>query len=85
MSFEIKKPERPPVYISDRRLYLAEDKSTVVEEGDLRARTLLVGEGSEIEQTTAHALGIELVDGKLETPAQRGAAQPAPAEEPTEL
>jgi hypothetical protein len=45
---------------SDRRLYLAEDGQTVVEEGDPRAATLLVGEGGELSAEDAKRYGVTL-------------------------
>lgn len=80
MPFEIRKPKGPAMYVSDRALCLAEDKETVVESTDVRARYLLVGAGSEIEQELAHELGLELVDGKFVTPEQRASAAAEPSE-----
>ena len=45
---------------SDRRLYLTADKSRVVEEGDLEAAYLLVGEGGELEDELAARYGLSL-------------------------
>jgi len=44
--------------ISDKRLYLAADGETVVEDGDARANTLLVGAGSEIADDDARRYGL---------------------------
>lgn len=40
-------------YISTRRLYLTADGATVVEEGDARAATLLVGVGGQLSDEDA--------------------------------
>lgn len=44
-------------YVSDRRLYLTAD-GRVVDEGDEAARTLLVGEGCELDDATAAQYGL---------------------------
>lgn len=44
--------------ISDKRLYLAADGETVVEDGDARANTLLVGAGGEIADDDARRYGL---------------------------
>lgn len=46
------------MYTSDRRLYLAADGETVVEEGDPRAATLLVGEGGQLSVEDAARYGL---------------------------
>lgn len=45
-------------YIAERRLYLAEDEKTVVEEGDPRAAFLLAPEGGEVPEDRAIELGL---------------------------
>lgn len=44
-------------FTSDRRLYLTAD-DTVVEEGDVRAVSLLIGEGGTIDAATAKRYGL---------------------------
>jgi hypothetical protein len=56
---------------ADRRLYLSED-GRVVEEGDEAARTLLIGEGSEMPLADARKYG--LVD---DAPAEEAPAEKA--------
>lgn len=46
--------------ISDRRLYLAEDGVTVVEHGDPRGASLLVGQGCEIDEDELDRLGVSI-------------------------
>jgi hypothetical protein len=50
---------------SDRRLYLAKDEKTMVEEGGEEARYLLVAEGGEIPPDTVKRLGLEVKGGKV--------------------
>lgn len=45
-------------FVLDRPLYLTEDKKTVVEEGDPRARFVLGVAGSEIPDEQAKELGL---------------------------
>lgn len=45
-------------YRSDKRLYLNNDRSKVVEEGDADAAFLLVGEGGEISDQEAKQYGL---------------------------
>lgn len=52
-------------YISDRRLYVTEDRSEVVEEGDPRAAFLLAGENCEISSDDVAAHGLGWKDGKI--------------------
>lgn len=56
---------RPTAIIADRRLYLAADRTTVVEEGDRRAAFLLAGQGSEIPAAEVERLGLSLDDGRV--------------------
>jgi len=46
-------------FISDRRLYLTADRSSVVEEGDPGAAYLLVGEGGEVSTAVARQYGLK--------------------------
>lgn len=46
-------------FTSDRRLYLTADDE-VVEDGDERAATLLVGAGGEVDDATAKRYGLKL-------------------------
>jgi hypothetical protein len=62
---------------SDRRLYLTED-GQVVEEGDERAATLLVGEGGELSAEDAKRYGVTLKAVKDAT------AEPVQAEQPAD-
>ena len=50
---------------SDRRLCLAADEKTVVEDGDADARFLLCSAGGEIPPATVKRLGLEVTDGKV--------------------
>ena len=50
---------------SDRRLYLARDKSRVLEEGDKGAGWLFATPGSQITEPAASAYGLEYRDGKV--------------------
>lgn len=52
--------------ISDRRLCLASDRHTVVEETDVRAASLLCPAGGMISSDDAARLCLELVDGKVQ-------------------
>lgn len=55
--------------ISDRRLFLAADKQTVVEDGDPEAAYLLAGEGCEIFTDEVQRLGLTVDDdGKVVLP-----------------
>lgn len=45
-------------YISNKRLFVTEDRSTVVAEDDPRARFLLVGEGGELPDAVAAQYGL---------------------------
>lgn len=55
-------------FTADRRLYLAVDRLTVVEEGDQRACFLLANTGDDITKEQARTLGLEYEDGKIVTP-----------------
>src|SRR3954468_11491512 len=71
MTFTIKLPdtERPapktPALTGDRRLYLAADGHTLVEEGDARARWLLCATGHAIPGPDVERLCLALVDGRV--------------------
>ncbi|MFI6883373.1 hypothetical protein [Streptosporangium canum] len=66
-----------------RRLYLTEDKSRVVEEGDLEAATLLCSAGGEVSHATAQRYGLlEKTEPTPKPAAQErasGAEKPDPA------
>jgi hypothetical protein len=61
--FEKENPPMSQNQIAAQRLYLTEDKSKLVGEGDTRAATLYAAEGDEIPAAMAEKFG--LVDGKL--------------------
>lgn len=46
------------MWISDRRLFLTADKGRVVEDGDVEARFLLVGQGGELPMAQAERYGL---------------------------
>lgn len=54
-----------PSLTADRRLYLATDGVTVVEESDPRAALLLAGAGCEIPIPDAQRYRLSLVDGRV--------------------
>lgn len=66
-------------YTSDRRLFLAADGVTVVEEGDARAATLLVGEGGQLSDADARRYGLiaDEAKAKASPPANKAKAGPA--------
>lgn len=70
------------MFTSDRRLYLTAD-DTVVEEGDTRAVSLLVGEGCQVDATTAKRYGLVKAEpepeAKAKAPAGNKAVSKAPA------
>lgn len=70
----------------DRELYLTEDKKTVVEADDPRARYVLGVEGSEISDEQAQELGLLKVERKDTKPLAEEAEQPdqAKAKEPAQ-
>lgn len=80
LSYQRDTPPEPVGLIADRRLCLAGDQKTVVEEGDPRAAFLLVAEGSVIPTIDASALGLSVVGGRIVQGASVGDA-PAPATE----
>ena len=60
-------------YTSDKRLYLTRE-GEVVEEGDERAATLLVGEGGQLSDAQAAQYGLT---GKQDAPKSAGGDVPA--------
>jgi hypothetical protein len=50
---------------ADRRLYLAADQQTVVEDGDPRAAFLLATPGTEISEADAKRLGLSEEEGQV--------------------
>jgi hypothetical protein len=46
------------MYVSDRRLYVTADRECLVEEGDPKARFLLVAEGGELSMEEARRYGL---------------------------
>lgn len=72
---------------SDKRLYLAADGETVVEDGDMRANTLLVGAGCEISDDEARRYGLMPKAAEPKQPARdvpdwSGVKEPEPEKEP---
>lgn len=67
MALEIRKAEAAAVgIIADRRLYLTADKARVVEDGDPSAAFLFATPGVVIPAAEATALGLEVVDGRVQ-------------------
>ncbi len=72
-------------YVSEKRLYLADDGKTVVEEGDPRAATLLVGVGGTLSDEDAKRYGLaddgekDKAKAKADAPANK--AKSAPSED----
>lgn len=64
----------------DRELYLTEDKKTVVEAGDPRARFVLGVEGSEIPDEQAEELGLVKISRKATKPLVQETAEVEPEE-----
>lgn len=81
MAFEMHTPERDEgaPLVADRRLYLAADEQTVVEEGDARSAFLLCAAGAEVPAPDVRRLGLAAVDGRI---VQRPAAPDAPKAAP---
>jgi hypothetical protein len=65
--------------IADRRLYLAADEQTLVDEDDREAKWLLCAEGQTISQERVETLGLSVVDGRV---VQARAVEGAEAERP---
>lgn len=71
MPFTVEMPhvDRPapktPAMVVDRRLYLAADEKTLIEDGDARAKWLLCAAGQTILGPTVDRLGLTLVDGRV--------------------
>ena len=63
---------------SDRRLYLTQDKSRVVEQGDRDCAWLFATPGRDISRADAEAFGLEVLDGKIVLPG----SEPTPPETP---
>ena|SRR5689334_21665820 len=57
--------EPGPGLVADRALYLTEDKMTLVEERDERARFVLTGPGGTVPQAEVDRLGLAVVDGRV--------------------
>lgn len=74
-----------PGFIADRRIWLTEDRSQVVEEGDEKAAFLLAGEGDEVPEEEAERLGLKALptSNKEATPENKSDADEPPADEPT--
>lgn len=71
MGFEFKAIQASPGtsgITSDRRLYVADDDQTVVEEGDRKARFLLCAAGNDIPADTVKRLGLSVEDGRVVYP-----------------
>jgi hypothetical protein len=76
-----------PMFRSAERLYLTEDRKSVVSEGDANARFLLVAEGGEIPEADAKKYGLtnsveaptqmEQMQRALESAQERGAVEEA--------
>lgn len=67
------------MFKSDKRLWLTADGATVVEDGDPRARVLLVAAGGEIDDALAKKFGLPEYTQAAHEHAQ------APADEPTAM
>jgi len=72
--------DRTVAFISDRRLYLTQDKTAVVEEGDPSAAWLLVGEGGEVSTAVARQFGLKAPGAQPAADAAPVAKDPADAE-----
>lgn len=90
MGFEFKAIQAVPgasMITSDRRLFLAADDQTVVEEGDERSRFLLCAAGNEIPADTVKRLSLSVEDGRVVYPREpkpagdAGAKQTDPPED----
>lgn len=72
--------EKPMPYKSDVALYLNADKTKVVHEGDPDAAFLLVGAGSEIDESEAEKYGLKsstnAEDKAVAAPEEDKAAEP---------
>lgn len=75
---------RPAAIIADRRLWVAEDRTTVVEDGDPRAAFLLAGQGSEIPATEMARLHLAVDAGRRVVLPGREPAPPVEPAAPTE-
>lgn len=85
MSFEIQKEQKPQpagALVSDRRLWVTDDKSQVVEDGDTRARCLFATPGTEIPASEVARLGLSMRDGCVVLPGSKKAAKAAKVDEP---
>lgn len=71
--------EKPDMWVSERRLFLAADGVTVVEADDPRAAFLLVGAGCEMPLAEARRLGLAESPGR---PARSARANRSPAAPP---
>lgn len=58
-------PKGPAAIVADRRVYLALDERTLVEDGDGSARFLLAAAGSSIPGPDVGRLNLSLVDGRV--------------------
>lgn len=54
-----------PTLIADRRLYVTDDRSEVVEEGDPKGAWLLAGVGSQIGEGDVVRYGLSMKDGRV--------------------
>lgn len=70
-----------PRVIVDRHLYLTEDKSRVVEEGDPAGRTLWATPGMEVAEADAVRLGAVAADSAEAEPADDGQTEPEAADD----
>lgn len=68
---------RPAAIIADRRLWLAADRTSVVEDGDARAAFLLAGPGGEILAAEVERLGLAVDDGRVVLPQSDKARVPS--------
>lgn len=89
MPFEIRIPdsgEQAPTspLVADRRLYVTEDRATLVEEGDARARYLFAAPGHGIPAADVARLSLVMHEGRVVQgdPADEPPADEPPADEP---
>lgn len=62
--------------VADRRLYVSDDRSEIVEEGDVRAAYLLVAAGLQIGEGDVARYRLQMKDGKVWWPDVKAAPEP---------
>lgn len=65
LTYQMDTPPEPVGITADRRLYLAADRQTVVEEGAPECAFLLASQGSVIPTAEAASLKLSVVGGKV--------------------